>query len=84
MVNTSCDGRKFDTMYTLGKYNNDRDNEYDYGFGNFLQLNPSLYAFLTYDFIVKIFKVKPWFYIFVSPLSIILLLKMDSFMKIND
>ena len=54
-LDTSKPGVKFEAMYSLGKYNNIRNNEYDYGFGTFLTLG-SMYAFLTYDFQIKIFK----------------------------
>ena len=47
-------------MYFLGKFNNVRNNEYDYGFGNFMMLGNNLYAFLTFDFQIKIFKVNKW------------------------
>ncbi len=47
-------------MYFLGKYNNIRNNEYDYGFGNFIVLANNLYAFLTFDFQIKIFKINKW------------------------
>ena len=44
-------------MYFLGKFNNVRNNEYDYGFGNFIVLANNFYAYLTYDFQIKIFKI---------------------------
>ena len=57
IIDTSKNGLKFESMYHLGKFNNVRNNEYDYGFGNFLELGRSLYAYLTFDFQIKIFKI---------------------------
>ena len=49
-------------MYYLGKFNNVRNNEYDYGFGNFIALSRHLYAFMTFDFEIKIFRILKWWY----------------------
>lgn len=56
-IKTSCSGNKFESMYFLGKFNNVRNNEYDYGFGNFMVLANNFYAYLTYDFQIKIFRI---------------------------
>lgn len=48
--------------YFLGEFNNvnsERNNNNDYGFGNFLPFGDKsqLYAFLTFDFLVKIYQI---------------------------
>lgn len=52
---------KMDEIYFLGEFNNvnsERNNNNGFGFGNFLRINGTqLYAYITYDFSIKVYKI---------------------------
>lgn len=52
--------KKLNEIYFIGEFNNvneERNNNYGFGFGNFMPMGSQLYAFITFDFFVKVYRV---------------------------